>query len=84
MSTTNELVNLIVELAKEVELEDPIDFGMLPIDEDATWHMMACNVIEMFRVESESDKLVLLATITKLVVENFVLHAQLMNLQGNE
>jgi hypothetical protein len=81
--TSDTLVNLIVQLAKEIDLEDPIYWDMLEIDEDATWHMMACNVVEMFRLESESDKLILLATVTKLVVENFVLQAQLMKIRMN-
>jgi hypothetical protein len=56
---------------------------MLRVDEDALWHMMAANVVEMFRVNSESDKLIMLATVTKLVVENFVLHAQNLKMMEN-
>ena len=81
--TSDDLINLIADLAKEVDLEDPIDFGMLRVDEDALWHMMAANVVEMFRVNSESDKLIMLATVTKLVVENFVLHAQNLKMMEN-
>ena len=73
-----ELVALISDLAQEIDKEDPIDFGMLEVDEDALWPMMAANVVEMFKFESVNDKLVMLATVTKLVVENFTLKAQMM------
>jgi len=78
--TTDEVVDLIAELAKEVDLEDPIDFGMLLVDEDTLWKMMASNVLELMRVDTVNDKMVMMATITKLLVENFVLHAHIMKI----
>lgn len=76
----SEFVKLVVELAKEVDLEDPVDFAMLPIDDDILWEMMAAHVVEMFAFTSNMDKTVLMATITKLVVENFVLNARLLQM----
>jgi len=81
--TTEEVVNLIADLAKEVDLEDPIDFGMLLVDEDTLWKMMASNVLELMRVDTVSERMVMMATITKLLVENFVLHAQMMKMMEN-
>lgn len=81
--TTEEIVNLIADLAKEVDLEDPIDFGMLLVDEDTLWKMMASNVLELMRVDTVSERMVMMATITKLLVENFVLHAQMMKIMEN-
>lgn len=81
--TTEEVVNLIADLAKEVDLEDPIDFGMLLVDEDTLWKMMASNVLELMRVDGINEKMVMMATITKLLVENFVLHAQMMKIMEN-
>jgi hypothetical protein len=81
--TTEEVVNLIADLAKEVDLEDPIDFGMLLVDEDTLWKMMASNVLELMRVDTVSERMVMMATITKLLVENFVLHAQMMKIMEN-
>jgi hypothetical protein len=75
--TTDELINIIAELAQEADKEDPIDFGMLQIDDESVWHLMASNVLELYG-DSLDNKLITLATITHLVVENFVLHAQLM------
>ena len=81
--TTEEVVNLIADLAKEVDLEDPIDFGMLLVDEDTLWKMMASNVLELMRVDTVGERMVMMATITKLLVENFVLHAQMMKIMEN-
>jgi hypothetical protein len=75
--TTDELINMIAELAQEVDKEDPIDFGMLQVDDESVWHLMASNVLDLYG-DSLDNKLITLATITHLTVENFVLHAQLM------
>lgn len=70
-------VDDLVELAKEVEVTDPIDWGMLNINEDDAYRLIALSVIEQFSLNSSQTTL--LATITKLVVENFVLNLKLMN-----
>jgi hypothetical protein len=76
--TTDELVNLVAELAQEVDKEDPIDFGMLQLDEGSVWHLMSVNVVEKY-LEMSDDRVVMLATITKLLVENFILNYKLMH-----
>jgi hypothetical protein len=76
--TTDELVNLVAELAQEVDKEDPIDFGMLQLDEGSVWHLMSVNVVEKY-LEMSDDQVVMLATITKLLVENFILNYKLMH-----
>ncbi len=69
----------VIELAKEVELGDAIDWSNLNIDRDKVYQIMGSQVYEMFNNwEHELDKdTILLATITKLVVENFVLNVRL-------
>jgi hypothetical protein len=66
-------VELLVELATEVEMEDPIDWGMLAIDEHDAYKLMATHVLEM-----NNDDLTNKAIIVKLLVENFVLNLKLM------
>jgi hypothetical protein len=66
-------VDLLVELATQVEMEDPIDWGMLAIDEHDAYKLMATHVIEM-----NNDDLTNRANIVKLLVENFVLNLKLM------
>lgn len=67
-------VDLLVELAKDVETQDPIDWGMLSIDEDAAYRLIAANVLEIYK---DYDQATMLVSITKLIVENFVLNLKL-------
>lgn len=70
-SNLNDLVEKIVHLAKEVEAEDPIDWGLLSVSEDDAYRLIAISVVEMFE---HTDRLTMMATITKLIVENFRLN----------
>lgn len=72
-------VEQLVELAKEVESEDPIDWGMLAIDEEAAYRLIASQVIELY---NSNDQLTMLASITKLIVENFVLNLKLQGIKN--
>lgn len=76
-TTTNEIVNLVAELAMEVnEGGQVIDFDELTIDRDATFAMMAAHVVEGYNDILEGN-VTAMATITALVVENFVLQVLL-------
>jgi hypothetical protein len=75
--TTDELVNLVAELAQEVDKEDPVDFGMLQLDEGSVWHLMSVNVVDKY-IDMSGDQVVMLATITKLLVDNFILNYKLI------
>ena len=66
---------LLADLAMEVESADPIDWGMLSIDERSAFLLMAASVIER-----NDDDLTNKAVIVKLLVENFVLNLKLMKL----
>jgi len=80
MQTSNlkphQKIQTIAELAQEAELTDPIDWGLLNIDEPTAYRMMASHVVEQFQ-DSADHELVMLSTITKLLVENFVLNLKL-------
>jgi hypothetical protein len=67
---------IIAMLAQEVEVNDPIDWGMLQVDEKQAYELIASQVLEQFG--DTTDRLTILSTITKLVVENFVLNLKLM------
>jgi hypothetical protein len=71
-------VDTLVTLAKEVENEDPIDWGMLSIDEDTAYRIIASQVLEIYNT---NDQLTMLASITKLIVENFVLNLKLQGMK---
>lgn len=64
---------LLVQLAKEADTVDPIDWGELNISEDEAFNLMAMHVAEM-----ENNYLTLKACCVKLMVENFVLNLKLM------
>jgi hypothetical protein len=51
---------------------------MLQLDEGSVWHLMSVNVVEKY-LEMSDDRVVMLATITKLLVENFILNYKLMH-----
>ncbi|MFZ6675628.1 hypothetical protein [Undibacterium sp. Xuan67W] len=70
------------ELTLEVEREDPIDFADLPIEEHVLRALVAdhlCDMAQSLESFSEQDRhLTLLAVSAKLVLENLVLHIQLL------
>jgi hypothetical protein len=76
-------IDTLVALAKQVESEDPIDWGMLSINEDDAYRLIATSVLEQFPEPWNIDQQTgMLATITKLIVENMTLNLKLM--QRNE
>jgi hypothetical protein len=73
------LVEQIVELAKEIEHEDPIDWGMLNINEDEAFRLITPSVLENYLLlDKDSRDIMMLATVVKLTVENFALNVKLM------
>lgn len=73
------LIDQLVSLAEEIEMGDPIDWGMLSIDEHTAYQMMAESVLENYLSMDKDDRdMTLLAIVTKLTVENFVLNLKLI------
>lgn len=77
---------VIAQLAREVEITDPIEWGGLGVSEESAYNMMALSVMEMVqKMERDGDEqkveVVLMASLTKLLVENFVLN---LKLQSND
>jgi|TARA_R110000744_G_scaffold24755_1_gene61790 hypothetical protein len=71
-------VAFLVDLAMECELSDPIDWGLLRITEEQAYQMMASQLLDQFDEVKKADLIpVILATATKLLVENFVLNLKL-------
>ena len=71
--SNSDIIDAIVALAQEVEVTDPIDWGMLAINEEEAYRMMAISILETFPDES----ITIQAVLTKLTVENFVLNLKL-------
>jgi len=73
------LVQQLVELAQEIESEDPIDWGMLSVSEHDAYVMVATSVLENYlNTDADSRDIMMLATVVKLTVENFVLNLKLL------
>ena len=76
----------LAALMREVELEDPIDFADLPFPEDELRALVANHLCEMAgameNFSTEDRLMTLLAVSAKLVLENLVLHVQLLRRHG--
>lgn len=76
----------LATLMQEVERDDPIDFADLPFDDQQLRGLIANHLCEMAGAMenfTEEDKnLALLAVAAKLVLENLVLHVQLLRQHG--
>jgi|TARA_R110000772_G_scaffold241193_1_gene353487 hypothetical protein len=76
--TKTEAVGKIVELAREVDIKDAIDWSQIPITQDQAYEMFAENVLtQMMSVPEEHREMIMLSTLTKLLVENFILNVKI-------
>jgi hypothetical protein len=73
-------------LIEEVEIEDPIDFADLPFEEAALRELVAerlCEMTDGMTDFTDEDKILsLMAVAAKLLLENLVLHVQLLRRDG--
>lgn len=73
----------VVELMQQVETEDPIDWGMLNINEEDATRLIVSSLVEHYESkirpldETERDY-VIVSAMGKLALENFVLNIKLM------
>ncbi|OWW20340.1 hypothetical protein [Noviherbaspirillum denitrificans] len=77
----------VEDLIKEIETIDPVDWGMLNINEDDAIHLIAMSVVEHYeqniRPMSETDReYIFVSSIAKLTLENFVLNIKLAQAIG--
>lgn len=77
----------VEELIKEIELTDPIDWGMLNINEEDATRLIALSVVEHYEQNikpmSETDReYIYVSSIAKLTLENFVLNIKLAKATG--
>jgi hypothetical protein len=70
----------LVDIAFAHEEGDPFDWGVFSKGQEQTMRMIGSSILEQFDKETitDSDRLIMLATITKLVTENMILHTRLM------
>lgn len=72
----------ILDILSEIDSQDPIDWAMLAIDERAASELIINNLIDQYystwsNYAEPARTQVIIATIAKLVLENFVLNLKL-------
>lgn len=78
MNSTEITTPMLVDLAMQAEITDPIDWAQLSIEERQAYTLMATSVVEQINgIPQEQRLMVAMATMTKLLVENFVLNVKL-------
>jgi hypothetical protein len=75
-------VESLVSVVNDIESEDPIDWGMLAVDENSAIELLANSILDQYnttwsQMPADDKDLIMLATITKLVAENFTLNLKL-------
>ena len=72
----------LIDIAFAHEEGDPFDWGLFKQGQEQTMKMIGTTILEQFDKEeiSDADRLILLATITKLVTENMILHTKLLTI----
>ncbi len=73
-------LDTLIDIAFAVEEGDPIDWGVFKQGKEEALKMIGASIIEQFDKEhyTDHDRIIVMATITKLVVENMILHTKLM------
>jgi len=74
-------VDEILDLMAQVDLESPIDWGLLAIDDQQACRLIALDLVEQYNsswslLEPDDQIRSLLAAMAHLVVENFALNLQ--------
>lgn len=73
----------VIELMRQVETEDPIDWGMLNVDEEEASRLIASSLIEHYessiRPLAETEReYIIVSAMGKLALENFALNLKLL------
>ena len=76
-------INELLDIALAVEEGDPIDWGVLRRLQEPAFKTIAYSIVEQFdKTEfNYDDRLIIMAVITKLTVENMIIHAKLLDSQ---
>lgn len=76
----------LIDIAFAIEEGDPIDWGLFKNGKEQSLKMIGASILEQFDKEeiTDADRLILLATITKLVTENMILHSKLLTISKKD
>ena len=73
-------VDQLIDIAFAVEEGDPFDWGAFKQGKEETMKMIAASVLEQFQKTeyTQDDLIIMMASITKLVTENMILHTKVL------
>lgn len=73
-------VEELIDIAFAIEEGDPFDWSVFKDGKEQAMKMIASSIVEQFSKEQYTDRdlLIMLASITKLVTENMILHSRLL------
>jgi hypothetical protein len=76
----------LIDIAFAVEEGDPFDWGSFKQGKTEAMKMIGTSILDQFDkdVYTEEERLILLATLTKLVTENMILHSKLLTQSQKE
>jgi hypothetical protein len=79
-------LDLLVDIAQDVEGQDAVDWGKLAMSKEAAYRMVAASILEMFDKPEYTfdDKVILMSTITKLTVENMLLNIKVLTIESKD
>lgn len=73
------LLDDMIQLAREIDVTDPIDFKSMNLDEDAAYKTIGLELIERWAdTPHDHRELMLLSTCLHLVVDNMVLNMKVL------
>ena len=76
----------LIDIAFAVEEGEPFDWGSFKQGKTEAMKMIGTSILDQFDkdVYTDNERLVLLATLTKLVTENMILHSKLLTQSQKE
>ena len=70
-------VQQLAQISMAAEEGDPFDWGSLNIDKQAAYEMMASHALELYATQGPYRDIILLSSLKKAIVENFILNIKL-------
>ena len=70
-------VHQLAQISMAAEEGDPFDWGNLKIDKQSAYELMASHALELYATQGPYRDIILLSSLTKSIVENFILNLKL-------
>lgn len=70
-------VEQLAQISMAAEEGDPFDWGSLKVSKQAAYELMASHALELYATQGPYRDIILLSSLTKSIVENFILNLKL-------